>query len=71
MQTQGKAQDRTKATRGHLKDKKRQTRTYEDKPRTDLGQAEDKKGLAKGSHRGKGQFYHIHFFILKENLVSK
>ena len=29
----------------------------EDKPRTDLGQAEDKKGLAKGSHRGKVQYY--------------
>ena len=40
---------------------KRQTRTYEDNSRTDLGQAEDKTGLAKGSHRGKVQFYRRRF----------
>ena len=64
MQTQGQGQDRTRATQGHLKEKIRQTRTHEDKPRTDLGQAKDKKdkkGLAKGSHRGKVQFYHTFF----------
>ena len=44
--TQGQAQDKTRATGGYLKDKRRQARTYKDEPRTDLGQ----KGLAKGSH---------------------
>ena len=31
----------------------------EDKPRTDLGQAEDKKDLRRAAYRGKVQFYHI------------
>ena len=39
------------------KDKKRLTRTYEEKPRTDLIQAKGKNELAKGRHRGKVQFY--------------
>ena len=42
-QTQGQVQDRTRATRGHFKGKKSLKRTYEDKPRTDPGKAEDKK----------------------------
>ena len=29
----------------------------EDKPRTDLGQAEDKKDLRRAAYRGKVQFY--------------
>ena len=31
----------------------------EDKPRTDLGQAEDKKDLRRAAYRGKVQFYRI------------
>lgn len=31
----------------------------EDKPRTDLGQAEDKKDLRRAAYRGKVQFYPI------------
>ena len=31
----------------------------EDKPRTDLGEAEDKKDLRRAAYRGKVQFYHI------------
>ena len=38
VQTQWQAQDKTRATQGHLKDKRRLTRTYEDKPWTNLGQ---------------------------------
>ena len=34
----------------------------EDKPRTDLGQAEDKKDLRRAAYRGKVQFYQIFFF---------
>ena len=60
MQTQGQAQDKTRATRGHLKDKKGH---MEDKPRTDLGQAEDKKDLRRAAYRGKVQFYR-NFYIL-------
>ena len=60
VQTQGQAQDRTRAARGHLKDKKRLTRTYKEKPRTDLG-------LAKGSHRGKVQFYQFFFIFSQGN----
>ena len=56
VQTQGQAQDRTRATRGHLKDKKRQTRTYEDKPRTDLGHAEVKMDLERAATEGKCNF---------------
>ena len=52
VQTQGQAQDRTRTTQGHAKDKK-------DISKTSLGQAEDKKGRAKGSHRGNVQFYQI------------
>ena len=33
----------------------------EDKPRTDLGQAEDKKDLRRAAYRGKVQFYRIIF----------
>ena len=36
---------------------KKTTKDYRQTNRADLGQAEDKKGLAKGSHRGKAQFY--------------
>ena len=43
MQTQGQAQDRTRASQGHFKDIKRLKRAYEDKPRTDIRQAENKK----------------------------
>ena len=43
--------------RNRDKDKKKLTRTCEKKPRTDLRQAERKNGLAKGSHRGKVQYY--------------
>ena len=32
----------------------------EDKPRTDLGQAEDKKDLQRAAYRGKVQFYRIY-----------
>ena len=39
------------------------------KPRTHLRQAEDKKGLAKGSHRGKVQFYwHFLYILLRYEL---
>ena len=54
-----------------MKDKKRLTRTYEDKPRTDLGHAEDKKGLAKGSHLGKVQFYPKNFIGITILLFRK
>ena len=36
---------------------KKTKKDYRQTYRADLGQAEDKKGLAKGSHRGKAQFY--------------
>ena len=61
VQTQGQAQDRPKATRRHLKHKKTLKGTYTDKLRTNLGQAEDKKGLSKGSHRRKVRFNRIFF----------
>ena len=57
VQTQGQAQDRTRATRGHFKDIKRLKRAHEDKPRTDIRQAEDKKGFTKGRHLREVQFY--------------
>ena len=41
----------------------------EDKPRTDLGQAEDKKGLAKGS-RGKVQFYQFVLLRVGKSVVG-
>ena len=68
VQTQGQAQDRTRATGGRLTDRKRLKRTYEDKPRKDLGQAKDKKGIAKRSYRGKMQFYQI--LCCKNQLVK-
>ena len=48
VQTQGQAQDRTRATRGYFKDNKRLKRTYEDKPMSDLGQHEHKKRTSEG-----------------------
>ena len=68
VQTQGQAQDRARAIRGRFTDIKRLKRTYEDKPRKDLGQAKDKKGTAKGRFRGKVQFYQILF--CKDQLVK-
>ena len=68
MQTQGQAQDRTRAPQGYLKDKTRQTKTYEDKPRTDLGQAEDKQGkLRRAATEGKCNFIELFsaLFIIK------
>ena len=57
MQTQGQGQDRTRATGGHLKAKKdKQGHYYEDKLRTDLGQAEDKKDLRRAATKGKCNF---------------
>ena len=55
-QTQGQAQEGTRTARGHFKNQKK---TNKDKLRTALAQATDKKGLLKGSHRGKLQFYLI------------
>ena len=37
-------------------------RTNEDKPRTNLGQAEDRKRTREGPHRQKVQLYLINFF---------
>ena len=36
----------------------------EDKPRTELGQAEDKKDLRRAAYRGKVQFYRILYLDL-------
>ena len=36
----------------------------EDKPRTDLGQADDKKDLRRAAYRGKVQFYRVFFVIV-------
>ena len=51
------SQDRTRPTQGHLTDKKDYQGHMEDKPRTDLGQAKDKKDLRRAATRGKLQFY--------------
>ena len=52
--TQGQAKDKTRAKRGQMKDK---TRAKRGQMKTNLGQSKDKKGLAKGSHRGKVQLF--------------
>ena len=67
MQTQGQAQDKTRATRGHLKDKKGH---MEDKPRTDLGQAEDKKDLRRAATEGKCNFTKNLIFPLHGIILS-
>ena len=64
MQTQGELRTEQGQNKDILRTKKRLKRTYEDKPRTDLGLAQDKKRLAKCSHRGKVQFYQ--YFYLHE-----
>ena len=48
MQTQRQAQDRTRATDEDISGQRRLKRTYEDKLRTDLGQAEEQKRTCKG-----------------------
>ena len=72
VQSQGQAQDRTRAVNKDNFRTKKTKKDYRQTNRADLGQAEDKKGLAKGSHRGKAQFYKKNIVILGNfvNLVE-
>ena len=56
-ETWGQASDVPRESQWHCKDNKKTSMTNEDKPRTNLGQAEDRKRTYKGPHRQKVQLY--------------